>query len=78
MIVSTLQTVAQVVIRWFVDQSLVVIPKSVTPSRIVENLNVFDFHLDADDLAVIDKLAEVNWRILTLEANKEHPHYPFH
>jgi diketogulonate reductase-like aldo/keto reductase len=54
------KTPAQVVIRWHLDLGLVVIPKSVTPSRIRENLDVFDFHLDAEDLA----------RIATLNAGK--------
>lgn len=44
------RTAAQVVIRWHLDCGLVVIPKSVTPSRIVENFKVFGFKLDAQDL----------------------------
>ncbi|MBT0769927.1 aldo/keto reductase [Kineosporia sp. J2-2] len=47
---------AQVVIRWHLDNGLVVIPKSVTPSRIRDNADVFDFALDADDLAAIAEL----------------------
>jgi 2,5-diketo-D-gluconate reductase A len=47
---------AQVVIRWHLEEGLVVIPKSVTPSRIRENFGVFDFSLDADDLQRIAAL----------------------
>ncbi|MFI9628549.1 aldo/keto reductase [Streptomyces sp. NPDC052042] len=52
------RTPAQVVLRWHVQTGNVVIPKSVTPSRIVENIAVFDFELDADDLAAIAALDE--------------------
>ena len=50
------RTPAQVMLRWHLQQGRQVIPKSVTPSRIAENLDVFDFDLAADELAAIDAL----------------------
>jgi 2,5-diketo-D-gluconate reductase A len=47
---------AQIVIRWHLDNGLVVIPKSVTPSRIADNFNVWDFRLDKDELGDIAQL----------------------
>jgi 2,5-diketo-D-gluconate reductase A len=47
------KSVAQVVIRWHLQLGVVVIPKSVTPSRIRENIDVFDFELDETDLTAI-------------------------
>ncbi|MGW4733783.1 aldo/keto reductase [Streptomyces shenzhenensis] len=52
------RTPAQVVLRWHVQLGTVVIPKSVTPSRIRENIEVFDFSLDTEDLAAISALNE--------------------
>ncbi|MGP2437292.1 aldo/keto reductase [Streptomyces sp. JW3] len=49
---------AQVVLRWHLQTGNVVIPKSVTPSRIKENIDVFDFSLDDEDLAAISALNE--------------------
>ncbi|MDB5432577.1 MAG: putative oxidoreductase/MSMEI [Caulobacter sp.] len=57
------KTTAQVIIRWHLDSGLIVIPKSVTPSRIVENIQVFDFKLDADDLGKIAGLDKPDGRI---------------
>jgi diketogulonate reductase-like aldo/keto reductase len=46
-------TPAQVVLRWHLQLGNVVIPKSVTPSRIRENIDVFGFELDTVDLAAL-------------------------
>ncbi|AKV87053.1 2,5-diketo-D-gluconic acid reductase [Microbacterium sp. CGR1] len=50
------RTPAQIVLRWHLQQGRVVIPKSVTPARIAENLDVFGFELADDELAAVDRL----------------------
>jgi 2,5-diketo-D-gluconate reductase A len=45
-----------VILRWHVQHGLVPLPRSVTPSRIAENLDVFSFTLTEDDLTAIDGL----------------------
>ena len=47
---------AQVMLRWHVQQGRSAIPKSVSPERIAENFDVFDFDLSADELAALDAL----------------------
>jgi diketogulonate reductase-like aldo/keto reductase len=49
---------AQILIRWALDHGFVVIPKSVRPARIRENMDVFGFSLDTNDLATLDALDE--------------------
>ncbi|WP_308288498.1 aldo/keto reductase [Streptomyces macrolidinus] len=49
---------AQIVLRWHLQLGTIVIPKSVTPSRIKENIDVFDFSLDTEDMAAISALNE--------------------
>ncbi|MFD3547930.1 aldo/keto reductase [Streptomyces sp. NPDC058655] len=50
------KSVAQVVLRWLVQRGVVVIPKSVRPERMAENLDVFDFELTADEMAAVATL----------------------
>ena len=50
------RSVAQIVLRWLVQQNIVVIPKSVNPARMQENFSVFDFALDEDDMQRISEM----------------------
>lgn len=53
------KTQAQVLVRWCLDKGVLPLPKSVTTSRIRENINVFDFALSADEIAAIETIEGV-------------------
>ena len=50
------KTPAQIVIRWHLQHGTIVFPKTSSRSRLIENANVFDFELSADQMAAIDSL----------------------
>jgi 2,5-diketo-D-gluconate reductase A len=50
------RTPAQVVLRWHIQRGDVVFPKTMSPERMAENLDIFDFQLDPDEMAVLDGL----------------------
>lgn len=52
------KTTAQIILRWDIELGVVTIPKSVKEHRIIENANIFDFQLDAEDVAAIATLNE--------------------
>jgi len=62
------KSVAQVILRWLTQRGIVAIPKSVHKERIIENFNIFDFELDADDLKAIATLDTNEALILDLRS----------
>ena len=50
------KTVGQVLLRWNIQRDVVVIPKSTHIERIIENINVFDFELNKDEMKKISSL----------------------
>ncbi|XP_062898946.1 aldo-keto reductase family 1 member A1-A isoform X1 [Mobula hypostoma] len=76
---------AQVIIRWQLQRGIVCIPKSATPSRIKENIEVFDFILSKEDMKQIDSF-DCNGRLIVPAIERDgvrvwrdssHPYFPF-
>lgn len=63
------KTPAQIILRWGIQHGQVVLPKSVTPSRIRENIDIFDFQLDQSDMEAIKKLGAKNKRFVNPNFN---------
>ncbi|KAL4224494.1 Alcohol dehydrogenase [NADP(+)] [Mactra antiquata] len=70
------RSVAQIVIRYHLQTGIVVIPKSITPSRIQENINVYDFELSGDEMKQIKGL-DRNLRVYKEPITIGHQEYPF-
>ncbi|XP_028624276.1 3-oxo-5-beta-steroid 4-dehydrogenase isoform X2 [Grammomys surdaster] len=71
------KTQAQIVLRFTIQRGIVVIPKSVTPERIKENFQIFDFSLTEEEMKNIEALNK-NIRYVELLMWSDHPEYPFH
>ena len=56
------KTTAQIIIRWHLQHGLTVIPKTVTPARLIENSQVFDFALSDNEMHQIDQLGVTHRR----------------
>lgn len=55
------KSIAQICIRWVLQKGFLPLPKSVTPSRIIENAQIFDFEITEEDMAAIDKVENCGW-----------------
>ncbi|XP_075066579.1 aldo-keto reductase family 1 member C15-like [Mixophyes fleayi] len=67
---------SQVALRHLLQRGIVVLAKSVTPERIKQNFQVFDFELSDDDIKTLDG-CDRNWRFLNFCLWKDHPKFPF-
>lgn len=50
------KSIAQIILRWLTQREVVAIPKSVRKERMIENIAIFDFELDSEDMAIIAAL----------------------
>jgi len=57
------RTLAQIALRWAIQQGIAPIPRSSDPTRVAQNFDVFDFTLDADEMKQISALKRTNGRI---------------
>ena len=57
------KTPGQIILRWHIQKNHRIFPKSVTPARIRENLDIFDFELNQDQMSAIETLKDHNQKI---------------
>ncbi|XP_078257923.1 aldo-keto reductase family 1 member B1 isoform X2 [Rhinoraja longicauda] len=67
---------AQILLRFHIQRNIATIPKSVSPERIRQNTEVFDFELTEDDLQLLLGLNR-NWRVCQMKMVRDHRFYPF-
>ena len=58
------KSAAQVALRWLIQQGFVALSKTARPERVAENIAIFDFALDDDDMAAIAALARPDGRLV--------------
>lgn len=67
----------QIVLRFSYQNGVVVIPKSTNKARLRGNIDIFDFSLDADDMATLNNLNDNKIRLITWDDVRESKYYPF-
>ncbi|XP_043518387.1 1,5-anhydro-D-fructose reductase-like [Frieseomelitta varia] len=70
------KTPAQIILRYILQQGVAIIPKTVTPSRLKENMNIFDFSLTNEEMVSIDKIG-TGQRVARFGDARGHKYYPF-
>lgn len=60
-----------------IQRDIIAIPKSATKNRVIANINIFDFALDAQDMKTINDLNR-DYRIAKMDFADNHKYYPFH
>lgn len=55
------KSVSQVCLRWIIQHNVIIIPKSTSPKRIEENINLFDFELNSAEMKLINNLPEMGF-----------------
>ncbi|XP_065344139.1 aldo-keto reductase family 1 member B1-like [Cloeon dipterum] len=74
------KTVANILLRYQIDCGHITIPKTVSPERMKQNKQIFDFKLDPSDISEIEKLNRPDgriYRLALLSFCKNHKYYPF-